>query len=208
MINVTVRSRHVGKQLTELSTKTRQACHLAINDTVKQLRFEAGKIIRSNVAISKPKGSNSTPKKLIESRIQLVFAPKRLLQGRVIVKASKVSIRWFKPAQPKKGIATAQIRKGGSRVEYRKGFGPRNEKLGRAIFERTGKDRFPIKQVEGVDIAEILRQVGGDRQLQMSARERLNKNVKRRIERIAYVGRRKGKPSPGIVSTDAGAPTS
>lgn len=208
MINIAIRSRQVGKQLTELSNKTRQACQLAINDTVKQLRFDAGKIIRANVAVSKPKGSNSTPKKLIESRIQLVFAPKRLLQGRVIVKATTVGIRWFKPAQPKNGIATAQIRKGGSRVEYRKGFGPRSEKLGRAIFERVGKDRFPIKQVEGVDIAKILRQVGGDRQLQMSARERLNKNVKRRIERVAYVGRRKNQPSPGIVATDAGAPPS
>lgn len=206
MINVTVRSRHVGKQLDQLSTRMRQSCHLAINDTVKQLRFEAGKIIRANIAVTKPKGSNSTAKRLIESRIQLVFAPKRLLQGRVIVKANTVSIRWFKPAQPKKGLATAQIRKGGSRVEYKKGFGPRSEKLGRAIFERVGKERFPIKQVEGVDIADILRQVGGDQQLQASARERLNKNVKRRIERIAYIGRRKGKPLPGIVATDAGEP--
>lgn len=206
MINITVRSRHVGKQLDQLSTKMRQACHLAINDTVKQLRFEAGKIIRSNVAVTKPKGSNSTAKKLVESRIQLVFAPKRLLQGRVIVKANRVSIRWFKPAQTKKGPATAQIRKGGSRIAYPTGFGPRIPRLGRAIFQRYGKTRFPIKQVEGVDIADILRQVGGDRQLQVSARERLNKNVKRRIERLAYIGRRKGKPSPGIVASDAGEP--
>lgn len=206
MINVTVRSRHVGKQLTELSTKMRQACHLAINDTVKQLRSDAGKVIRAKLAITKPKGSNSTPKKLIESRIQLVFAPKRLLQGRIIVKANRVPIRWFKPMQPKKGIATAQIRKFGSRVEFKKGFGPRVEKLGRAIFERTGKQRFPIKQVEGVDIAEILREVGGDRTLQEQARERLNKNVKRRIERIAYIGRRKGQKSPGIVADNAGEP--
>lgn len=206
MINITVRSRHVGKQLNELSTNMHKACRLAINDTVKQLRFEAGKIVRTHLAVTKPKGSNSTPKKLIESRIQLVFAPKRLLQGRVIVKANKVSIRWFKPAQTKKGVATAQIRKGGSRVEYKKGFGPRIEKLGRAIFERVGKQRFPIKQVEGVDIAEVLRDVGGDQQLRTAARDRLNKNVKRRIQRVAYVGRRKNQKSPGIAVSDAGEP--
>lgn len=196
MIAITVRSKHVGKQLDQLSTKMRQAAHLAINDTVKQLRVDAGRIIRSHVAVKKPKGSSNTPKRLIESRITLVFSPRRNLQGRVIVKANKVPIIWFGPSQPKKGVATAKIRKGGSRVEYPSGFGPRVEKLGRAIFQRTGKSRFPIKQVEGVDVAEILRQAGGERELQQSARTRLDKNIKRRIQRLAYVGRRKGQKSP------------
>jgi len=204
MIAITVRSKHVGKQLNQLSTKMRQAAHLAINDTIKQLRVDAGRIIRNHVAVRKPKGSMTTPKRLIESRITLVFSPKRDLQGRVIVKTNKVPIIWFSPTQKKASTASALIRKGGSRVEYKKGFGPRIEKLGRAIFERTGKARFPIKQVEGVDVADIIRKAGGERELQQSARTRLDKNIKRRLQRLAYIGRRKGQPSPAA-APDGGA---
>jgi hypothetical protein len=50
--------------------------------------------------------------------------------------------------------------------------------------------------VEGVDVAEILRKAGGERELQQSARTRLDKNIKRRIQRLAYVGLRKGQKSP------------
>lgn len=205
MISISVRSKHVGQQLSQLSTKMRQAANLAINDTVRQLRTDAGRIIRTHVAITKPKGSNSTPKRLIESRIQLFFSPRRLLQGRVIIKQNKVPIRWFSPAQPKKGVASAKIRKGGGRIEYKSGFGPRIAKLGRAIFVRTGKARFPIKAVPGVDIAEIIKQVGGERELQQSARTRLNKNIKRRLDRLDYVGRRKNQKKQVPVTTGGGA---
>ena len=203
------------KKLEATRDELRLAKRAAINATIKGMRLDAGRMIRATIQVTKPPRSKKTPKKIIESRIKLFFANPRAMSdeipgGKLLIKDIKIPIRWFGPKQipkvvkkppgspkrksgKKKSITTAKVMKGGSRGIYPKGFGPNTEKLGYTIWERRGEHRYPLKLSEGVNVAEIIKRIGGEKQLRAMAHERLKKNLKRRIDRIKFVKPRQKK---------------
>jgi hypothetical protein len=242
-------TKELMEKFPQLGDEVKQIRMAAINTTIKGLRLDAGRLIRSTIAVSKVSTSNKTPKQVIESRIKLAFAKDDTDFGRLVIKESQIPIRWFNPKQipktqkgkkrtsgktkrkrstlkmlfskdfvktakkigykavknpkqfnpfakrKKKTVkgTTAKIMKGGSRVFYPRGFGPNVKKLGYTIWERTGKSRYPLISPYGVSVADIVRRVGGERQLNRQASVRLKKAVERRIKRIKYIKPRKGR---------------
>jgi len=105
LINANQINRLIEKQKAT-ADEIKLAKRVAINQTVKGLRLDAGKMIREMVAVSKSPTSPKTPKQLIESRIKLFFAdPKamseRVAGGKLLVKDIKIPIRFFSPKQLK-----------------------------------------------------------------------------------------------------------
>ena len=205
MIKITPNMQSVQRLIERLKAteeEIKYAKRAAINATIKGLRTDAGKMIREMVHVTKDPHSTKTPKTLIESRIKLFFADAKAMSqkvggGKLIVKAIKIPIRFFKPQQKpaiargkarkkKKSVTTAKIMKGGSREVFPHGFGPNFKKLGYTIWERQGRSRLPLKKQEGVDVAWLLKRRGGERRLKESANQRLQKNLVRRIKRIKY----------------------
>lgn len=212
MITITPNMQSVQRLIERLKAtedEVKYAKRAAINATVKGLRTDAGRMIREIVQITKIPDSSATPKKIIESRIKLFFADANALHGKVaggrlIVKDSRIPIRWFGPKQSpkvvagkrrskKKSVTTAKVFKGGSRQVFPRGFGPNQGKLGYTIWERQGSSRLPLVKEEGIDIASLLRQRGGERRLKESANQRLQKNLVRRIQRVKYARQRTAK---------------
>jgi hypothetical protein len=218
MIRVDAVLKKADAMLQKLETTKEQinlAKRAAVNATIKGMRLDAGRSIRATIQVSKVETSNTTPKKVVESRIKLFFAKgksasEEISSGKILIKESKIPIKWFNPKQipkvtkavtgqkrkskgRKKSVTTAKVMKGGSRGIYPKGFGPNVQKLGFTIWQRKGSARFPIKTAEGVDVAEIIRKTGAEKQLRVLADQRLRKNLKRRIDRIKFVKPRQKK---------------
>lgn len=219
MITVKAAMRNADRML-QIVNATRDQLRLAkraaINSTIKGMRLDAGRMIRETIQVTKNPQSSKTPKKIIESRIKLFFSDPKAMSdtvpgGKLVIKDIKIPIAWFAPRQtPKpreasegegkktkrrrqKSITTAKVMRGGSRVIYPRGFGPNVKKLGYTIWERTGKARKPLKSIEGINAAEIIEKIGGKQRLEQMAYVRLDKAIKRRIERIKYVKERKKK---------------
>jgi len=190
-----------AKALPEMVAIQRKA---AINDTVKGLRVDAGKMIREILQVTKNPRSNKTPKKIIESRIKLNFAAKPDSSGELRIKESEISLRWFGPKTSpptkkgknakKKQVTSTKIFRGGSREIYKRGFGASTEKLGYTVWERQGSSRFPLKTHEGVSPAEIIRKRGGERRLKAQANMRLQKALVRRFKRLKYATGKRNQP--------------
>jgi hypothetical protein len=176
----------------------------AINETVKGLRVDAGKIIRETVQITKVPNSPKTPKKIVESRIKLNFAKgNSATGGKLVIQDNKIPIRWFGPKEnpkPSKGkkrrsrkktVSTVKILKGGSRQVLPKAFGANNQKLGYTFWQRASKAAYPLLNVEGVDVADLIRKRGGERRLKESANTRMQKNMTRRFKNLKFTKARR-----------------
>lgn len=145
------------------------------------------------------KGQKRKPGKQRRKRstLKMLFSKDFLKTAKKIGYKAVKNPKQFNPFKKRKKKTvkgtTAKIMKGGSRVFYPRGFGPNVKKLGFTIWEREGKSRYPLTSPYGVSVADVIRRVGGERQLNRQARMRLEKAVERRIKRIKYIKPKKGR---------------
>jgi hypothetical protein len=73
----------------------------------------------------------------------------------LIVSRKGVSMREYGARQTRAGVSVL-IRKGKGREVIQGAFGPKIDKLGRAVFKREGDKRFPIRKLQGPTAVAVL----------------------------------------------------
>lgn len=160
----------------------------AVNDTLKEGRTGASRGIRARVAIKKEdvdKYIHVDPAR---------FARATDVAGRLKIKESqRIGLKYFGATQTARGV-TYRIAAGGNRKLIPGAFGPPGNlgkrlgktqgiaKLGKQVFRRAGKARFPlIGPLKGISAWGVFVKAGMDKETVIDLRRRLAVNLQDRI---------------------------
>lgn len=153
-----------------------------INDTVKQLRTQVKKEARKHFAAKA---------KYIMRRTWTQKAKRGKARGAVYFGTRhKLPLRAFPKRQTRKGVSV-QVLKGGKRTMYGGAFivkGQRKTETSRGprydvgVFRREGRDRLPIKRVDGINPYGLIKRTGIFPKLRTKAPRMLEKNIQKRIK--------------------------
>jgi hypothetical protein len=162
------------RRIEKIRKDTRPAIASAVNDTLKQVRTQASKIIRGHIAMKKVD---------VDKRLRIRRARATQLNGIVWVSDREISLSRFKQRQGSAGVEL-KINKKGSLTVIPKSFGPKRPKLQGGVYRRQGKDRLPLEKVPGISLAKESLANGAIDATKQLIPGLLQKNVKRRLRLI------------------------
>jgi hypothetical protein len=147
------------------------ALSVAVNDTVRQVRREAGKEIAAHSSIKRRK---------VEENIRMRYAAPGALEGRVIASGRPLPLRDFNPSATRSGVT---VKVWGKTQRYKGAF--LVSKYGGNVYVRESASRLPIHKMFGAGIAQVMRQHETDHILLGYGRSRLEINVRRQLDRYS-----------------------
>jgi len=143
----------------------------AINETTKQIRTFASRLIRDRLAAKK---------KDIDNKLRRRVSNRKSLNGVLYVSEKTLGIGKFTKSQTKKGVSV-RIAKKGSRVLFPGAFGPKREKIKPYAYTRVGKEPFPFKILPPIPFAPNVKAQGGLNKIKAESQVLLKKNMQRRL---------------------------
>jgi len=179
----------IKRRVEKIRKDTRPAIASAINDTLKQVRTQASRIIRGKLAMKKVD---------VDKRLRIRKARPTQLSGIVWVSNREISLSRFKQKQGAIG-AEVKINKAGSMTVFPSAFGPKRPKLYGGIYRRQGKSRLPLEKVPGITMAGNALANGAIDETKQLIPGLLKKNIKRRLRLIEL------RASGAVKSTSKGA---
>ena len=169
-------TKRVEKLLRQHTTTMENAMVKAINDTTKNLRTEASKIIRADLNVTKQK---------LDVRLRRHRAKKGKIYSTFYIMSRKpIPLGAFGgKRQGKKGV-TVKVRKGGKGLKVPGAFGPKIPKLYKNVYRRVGAASYPLKIVRrpSVSLEREVRSTGVLRKVNRMTSKLLRKNLTRRIK--------------------------
>lgn len=142
-------SKGTQKYLKDLQKANDKALPAALNRVAQQGRSPVIKEIQTLYNVKRGAFNSKS------SGISVIRANERKLQAGLLGVGKGVSLKYFYARQTSEGV-TVEIFKG-KRKLIPGTFGPRIERLGGNVFERTDKTRFPIKKKYGPGTAFMMR---------------------------------------------------
>lgn len=179
MIRVTARTgklKQLQKALRDAPKKFPQQLNSAINATVSRGKnIVAGKI-------AGPKGELTTPRKNVANSFETQKSTKQTLTGHIFVrKSARLSLKYFKAKQNKKGVSYRISKKEG-RKSIPGAFIVNT--YGGHVYKRPTKQRPTGKQKRGPSPWGVYLKGRFDRKVKKELRKELHSQIKRRIRTL------------------------
>lgn len=177
MLNVHLDRQSVAatrKILDDLGESFDKAIHVAISKTVKKVKTQASRKLKTVVAAPSKVLKRAVSRGKVKKRAQIVSCTVFLQAGHPI------PLKYFKPTSPRKGKFGVIVQEFvGTRRRIPDGF--MNDKWGKSVYRRVGKQRKPLKVQHGVKPGDVMEKQGIATLAVSVANEELPKQLKERI---------------------------
>jgi hypothetical protein len=177
MLNVHLDKQSVAatrKILEDLGESFDKAINVAISKTVKKVKTQASRRLRQVIAAPTKVLKRAVTRGKVGKRSNVVSVTVYLQAGHPI------PLKYFKPTSPKKGKLGVIVQEfAGTRRRIPDGF--MNDKWGKSVYRRAGKERRPLDLQHGVKPGDVMQSHGIDRVAVSVANEELPKQLKERI---------------------------
>lgn len=165
----------VQAQLAGVHQGFERAISGGINDTLKRTKTRISSRVRKRIMIKK---------RDIDEHIETSRANVKRFAGRIrLEKSQRLSLKRFGARQTRRGVSYRIARSGG-RQRITDAFGPEIDRLGRHVYRRVGKGRFPIRKLLGPSPWGVYVKAGMHSSTLRFSRAMLNERIEGRIHGI------------------------
>lgn len=167
------RTQQVRHLLEQLSPRRRnQALSVAVNATAKQVRTQSARNVAKEMGIAR--------KDVDRAFVIRPYSQPNTLTATIRGRGAPLPLMRFAARQTRKGVTAKAWN---VRRTYPGTFIATMASGHQGVFRRTGKGRFPIKELYGSGVAQVMAQDAVLNTLQDFGSERLNANVLRQLTR-------------------------